>query len=1819
MTRFWYRFTLAIGIAIGAAAFAADVAPYSSTQDLTTLNDFSLGDGVYRVSKTFSRDQSSSTGYNAIEIKEGKTTVIYIPHGITLTVVGAPARRPDQCLDTTADDGRKRVGLAYTNWPGDWGGAGIFVPTNSTLIVTGEGTLIAKGGNGADGMQGFQGWDQPWVGSSKARTGGGGQGGYGGGGAGAAIGGRGGKGGKWGEMWDTNNAEYPDKNNFENFTGENNNRDGNPAEDGQNGFSMGKVYILGSVKVEATGGLPGKKGGAAGPHTDWHKKDCLYEGKDDWIAGPGGGGGGGGAGCGVQFAIGGGAGGGGGGGGGATGSFVVSDDWDDSDYQYGDFWHLVVGGEGGNGGKGPANVSGANGATGERSPDSVKSVVKKSGDYGHDVNCKKGGAGGNAGESGKNGQLFLGSGVEVKSMNNISAFPSATSVSYTAEETGFDCIRYPITMVLNGEESRTFKQTLGCSLPETVTIPSRSGYEFLGFYTERNGAGEMYYNADGELQIEGAWSKCQGLTLYASWAIIGQGDTKTIVINEGVELEFDGLVDAIDGKLVQPATGNLFDVKPGGKLVLKNLTVLGSALGRDSVIKNFGEVFVTNCVFQDNFSPYGAGAVYRDKPGAKAVFYGCAFKGNSALEGGVISAEGSTVSVIYSSFFDNFTTLQSFEKLKATDAETKGNHEGAAILGIDDAKINLISCTFYNNYCWNDEWPYAGAVSLSNTAATPIVCKNNLIAGYATLNYGFIRGENYSTKDSDDNNLCKKDSTDILADEIRREVNNVNHYARRPLPAARTGGDSGNLYTNDDYSKFAKSNTSETPNFIAGDQFGQHPIDGWYGAITGNTLQYLINNTNVGETLIVPSGRYDPVELDKKITIIGEDRDSTYINGDMLEPCLTIMAGGQEASISDFSFIYGNGENGGGITAPETCGGYITNCVFRQCHAMNGGAAAYLKTASQCTFTNCIANATGGGTYGCELVDRSRYLGCIAREEAGGGASEDKVIRASFLSKNLAPKGGGGNKTKFFNCTFDQNEATAAEDSQAAIFASRLTGCVFYGNRLPTETSQDGTSFENLRATAEYKSDMFYNAPEGDFHLRLRNYDEHSNTRTPVDHSSINVGKLDPNTLNDAYNNHWLDIDGSPLVSEHMLTGEKFLYGGCYAFAPFKISGTIVTGEEEWYDNTNAKTSLREAIDAALSDPAYMTNEVATITFSEDLKPKDREDYVILTFDESQIDVAAFTNRTLVIQGPTNKVIAINGNQKYRAFRVLPHNNLKVENILFQNCLGSEYGTNPQASSHGGAILNYGNLSVSNCVFAANTTGTRKDYNNQDYPVGYGGAIATMSSGTNTAQTVIRNSSFYANKAQRGGALYGDKSTKTDVFFSTFGENKAIGSGSTEAAGGAIATDMSTVYYNNTTNAQMMIVNSTLVGNSVPQKEGAGGAIASGRGLVLLDSIVLGNTTGNITNDIAIAGGTIGKPAKPEIISTAYGNRTVDSNMLDYIDDMSYQVSDLEQFIATTNAVNTETVLPHIIYPRSRSTTANALEILYVDDNTFGYDALSFKNVVTKQVWDIHEEEYVDVVVTNYVSTTMPMRGNLTDVVLFGETFVKDQTGEEIQTPIFGATAKVQDARINERTSSDDENQETPADPTEEEDPFKNSVVFIVDYLGVTNGYDTVEAAINAFKYQDNPFRPGDTIIVRDPTDKDSINAIASTIIRPMRDFYQKHEWYDFAYSEDMTTFALALNEKAKPIITAAPEINYSPTEVAMRTVENMKPGLWYALGRADSIEGPYVATNWQEGKGPNSFGQMYFDKPLTAPKTGDGGFYRVIVAPYCPSGEVIR
>ncbi|MBR4253056.1 MAG: hypothetical protein IKQ15_12300, partial [Kiritimatiellae bacterium] len=155
------------------AATAAGAALDSATLDGNTRTLY--GGTVYTVAGNVTiAGASCHEGIKVVrrDGPAGNRVVVNIPEGRSLTVKGGAA------------EGRTGAG------------AGILLPADVTLYVTGSGTLAATGGNAASGGDGGNGSSavENDDGDNHHKNGAGGNGGHGGGGAAAGIGGSGGKG-----------------------------------------------------------------------------------------------------------------------------------------------------------------------------------------------------------------------------------------------------------------------------------------------------------------------------------------------------------------------------------------------------------------------------------------------------------------------------------------------------------------------------------------------------------------------------------------------------------------------------------------------------------------------------------------------------------------------------------------------------------------------------------------------------------------------------------------------------------------------------------------------------------------------------------------------------------------------------------------------------------------------------------------------------------------------------------------------------------------------------------------------------------------------------------------------------------------------------------------------------------------------------------------------------------------------------------------------------------------------------------------------------------------------------------------------------------------------------------------------------------------------------------------------------------------------------------------------------------------------------------------------------------------------------------------
>ena len=428
---------------------------------------------VVKNSVTFS---NSTAGGSGMSVADNATAVLYIPAGVTLTARGA--------------NGSGQIG----------GGAGIRVPQTATLIITGEGTVNAAGGNAGNGGNGKDGLvgiletkynSQYSQGTGKGSSGIGGSGGSGGGGAGVGIGGAGGYGGNGGDGGAarvvSNYAHYYE------FCGDGN--AGSKGLSGESGQTMGTCYVIGTTIVNANRGNSGGAGNA-GDIADWITGVNGSHSVTFAVCG-GGGGGGGGAGSSPIYAIGGGGGAGGGGGGAGSGALTAKM----SNIPPG----AICNANGGGGGGGKSSI--ADGYSGTDKNYTHGAISKGNNVVEKDYYGGDGGAGGAAGAEGGAGTLYVSPTATV----NV----NRTKLSATTHSSA----QYTIIFNANGGQFssavESLTATLGCDLPNCIPAPTRRGYLFDGW---RTAAGEEYYGTSGA-KSKSSYPVVGNVTLYAQWQV----------------------------------------------------------------------------------------------------------------------------------------------------------------------------------------------------------------------------------------------------------------------------------------------------------------------------------------------------------------------------------------------------------------------------------------------------------------------------------------------------------------------------------------------------------------------------------------------------------------------------------------------------------------------------------------------------------------------------------------------------------------------------------------------------------------------------------------------------------------------------------------------------------------------------------------------------------------------------------------------------------------------------------------------------------------------------------------------------------------------------------------------------------------------------------------------------------------------------------------------------------------------------------------------------------------------------------------------------
>ena len=113
--------------------------------------------------------------------------------------------------------------------------------------------------------------------------------------------------------------------------------------------------------------------------------------------------------------------------------------------------------------------------------------------------------------------------INQQSVNNLTTTNGGTVTLYAQ----WTANTYTVT--LNKQDgnggSASATATYDAAMP-AITVPTRTGYTFGGYFTQTNGGGTQYYNADGTSAH--IWDKTAATTLYAKWT----ANTYTVTLNK---------------------------------------------------------------------------------------------------------------------------------------------------------------------------------------------------------------------------------------------------------------------------------------------------------------------------------------------------------------------------------------------------------------------------------------------------------------------------------------------------------------------------------------------------------------------------------------------------------------------------------------------------------------------------------------------------------------------------------------------------------------------------------------------------------------------------------------------------------------------------------------------------------------------------------------------------------------------------------------------------------------------------------------------------------------------------------------------------------------------------------------------------------------------------------------------------------------------------------------------------------------------------------------------------------------------------------------
>lgn len=256
----------------------------------------------------------------------------------------------------------------------------------------------------------------------------------------------------------------------------------------------------------------------------------------------------------------------------------------------------------------------------------------------------------------------------------------------------------------------------------------------------------------------------------------------------------------------------------------------------------------------------------------------------------------------------------------------------------------------------------------------------------------------------------------------------------------------------------------------------------------------------------IAPGEYAPAIINYRgepsyaLSLVGEGtaENPVIINGNDESYCIKLNNSNRRSSFSNITFKNGRNDKGGAIccqrgwTTDNVSG--VTNCVFENCIATNGGGGAvytshFSSSFKSCVFKNCTSSANGGALAIVNAQDDSTLEDCVFLDNtssvlggavyfntpAGDGMETNTIgliMTYCAFTNNSAYEGGaiGGLVKGAFNSSFATNSAS---NNGGVWYYSGYKGETYKGSHAVTN-SFVSCVFEGNSATVEGGVFSFY-------------------------------------------------------------------------------------------------------------------------------------------------------------------------------------------------------------------------------------------------------------------------------------------------------------------------------------------------------------------------------------------------------------------------------------------------------------------------------------------------------------------------------------------------------------------------------------------------------------------------------------------------------------------------------------------------------------------------------------------------------------------------